>query len=341
MAIITIVGSGVMGSAMAWPASDNGHTVRLVGTPLDREIIDAAQKTGRHIKLDRTLPKNVTAYQVEQLEEAMAGADLIIGGVSSFGVPWFEENVLPKVPDGGIVLSITKGLEMQEDGTLLPFPEAMGRRQGGRISLNAVGGPCMCYELCDHRDTVVAFCGKDMETLKRLKKLLETDTYHICPTEDVPGVECAVAMKNGFALGVALAIGEKEAKGEPCLNPESALYTQGTRETLKLIRLMGGDEEAICYFSGDLYITVQAGRSRRLGVLLGKGLTYTQAREQLAGVTLESAAVDMLVAEALRRMAKDGRTDLADFPLLMHIDELLHETNTLNLPWKAMSATEK
>jgi glycerol-3-phosphate dehydrogenase (NAD(P)+) len=39
MSIITIVGAGMMGSAMSFPARDNGHQVRLVGTPLDRDII--------------------------------------------------------------------------------------------------------------------------------------------------------------------------------------------------------------------------------------------------------------------------------------------------------------
>ena len=65
MSIITIVGSGVMGSAMCWPARDNGHEVRLVGTHLDREIIDAAKKTGEHIKLKRRLPDGVLCYQIE------------------------------------------------------------------------------------------------------------------------------------------------------------------------------------------------------------------------------------------------------------------------------------
>ena len=39
MATVTIVGAGMMGSATAWPLSDNGHTVRLVGTHLDTAII--------------------------------------------------------------------------------------------------------------------------------------------------------------------------------------------------------------------------------------------------------------------------------------------------------------
>ena len=46
MSIITIVGAGMMGSAMSFPARDNGHEVRLVGTPLDREIIEHARGLG-------------------------------------------------------------------------------------------------------------------------------------------------------------------------------------------------------------------------------------------------------------------------------------------------------
>ena len=36
MAIVTIIGSVMMGSALAIPARENGHEVRLVGTQLDR-----------------------------------------------------------------------------------------------------------------------------------------------------------------------------------------------------------------------------------------------------------------------------------------------------------------
>ena len=45
MSVITIVGAGMMGSAMSYPASDKGHEVRLVGTPLDKDIIERANRT--------------------------------------------------------------------------------------------------------------------------------------------------------------------------------------------------------------------------------------------------------------------------------------------------------
>ena len=67
MAIITIVGSGMMGSAIGIPASENGHEVRLVGTPLDREIIEHARKTGWHLNMRRQLPESYKYYQFEEL----------------------------------------------------------------------------------------------------------------------------------------------------------------------------------------------------------------------------------------------------------------------------------
>ena len=45
MAVVTIVGAGMMGSALAFPARENNNEVRIVGTHLDREIIDGCIKT--------------------------------------------------------------------------------------------------------------------------------------------------------------------------------------------------------------------------------------------------------------------------------------------------------
>ena len=97
MSVITVVGSGQMGSAMSVPARDNGHEMRLVGTPLDREVIDRLRVDNYHINLKRYLPEGCKYYQFEEMQEALEGADLLIGGVSSFGAKWFEETVLPKI----------------------------------------------------------------------------------------------------------------------------------------------------------------------------------------------------------------------------------------------------
>lgn len=99
MAIVTIVGSGMMGSALAFPARENGHEVRLVGTHLDRDIIEYCRAEGRHPKFSKDFPSGVKYYQIEELDSALDGADVVIGGVSSFGVDWFGEYVLPRVKE--------------------------------------------------------------------------------------------------------------------------------------------------------------------------------------------------------------------------------------------------
>ena len=71
MKTITIIGSGMMGSALALPARENGNRVRLVGTPLDAEIIETCRKTGQHPKFERPFPEGVEYYQIEELPQLL------------------------------------------------------------------------------------------------------------------------------------------------------------------------------------------------------------------------------------------------------------------------------
>jgi glycerol-3-phosphate dehydrogenase (NAD(P)+) len=161
MKIVTIIGSGMMGSALAFPARENGNEVRLVGTPLDRDIIDACRRTGQHLKFDRPFPEGVKYYQFEQWREAVKGVDFVIGGVSSFGVDWFLTEVLEKLDPEVPVISVTKGLMNLDDGTLVSYPEYWQRelaKKGIIRTVNAIGGPCTSYELVFHDQTQVAFC---------------------------------------------------------------------------------------------------------------------------------------------------------------------------------------
>lgn len=334
MSKTTIIGAGMMGSAMCFPAADNGHEINLVGTPLDREIIAEAQESGYHKTLKRQLPDGVKCYQIEDMDEAIEGCELLIGGVSSFGVDWFGENVLPNIPKTLPVISVTKGLYADENGKLTAFPDYLASKHDcDGLSLNAIGGPCISFELADRHDTVVAFCGHDIKILEMIRSMLSTDYYHINLTTDVIGLETAVAMKNAYALGVSLAIGTAEReKGIGCpeqYNPQAGLFAQSIRETMQILKLVGGMESEIIYGAGDLYVTVFGGRTRRIGTLLGRGLTYDEARKILDGVTLESVAITKVVIEAMKKQ----NISLDQFPLLNHIYSMITSQVTVNIPW--------
>ena len=355
MSRVTIIGAGMMGSAMARPAADNGHEVRLIGTPLDDFIIDALKAGKEHPTLKRDFNGLVRAGYVRELEEAVRDSDAVVAGVSSFGVDWFAEKVLPLLPSGCLVVSITKGMRLEPDDTLRVFPHYFESVRPD-VKFVAVGGPCICFELFDRRQTMVYYCGREPEAVKKAEEIFETSYYHIVPSNDTIGVECSAALKNAYAMGVSLAVGlaEREkgitdARGiagncipgapdaNPVYNPQAALFAQSCLEMKRLVELLGGNGGLVAGLpgAGDLYVTVFGGRTRRLGTLLGRGMKYTQVREVLNGVTLEAVAIIGRVAEFLRRAGRSGKADPKDFPLMMHMDSILNEESPVAPDWEA------
>ena len=344
---IAIIGSGMMGSALAFPALENGHQVALIGTVLDDGIISECKRTNKHPKFEKPFPNGITYHYFNEWKNEVKDASFIICGVSSFGVDWFLENVLLETESNKPIISVTKGLICLDDGTLISYPDYWNKelaKKGIKREICAIGGPCTSYELVFRDKTEVAFCGENPSTLKMIKNALQTNYYNISLTKDIIGLESAVALKNGYALGVALTIGlvEKE-NGENAglhYNSQAGVFYQATKEMKKLMAIQKGSENALNIGIGDLYVTVYGGRTRQVGILLGKGYTLTEALEKLKGVTLESLVVSKRVAKAIRIKAQNGEVDLNDFPLLMHVDDIVSNGKPAELPWNKFTFEE-
>ena len=246
---ITIVGAGLMGTAVAWPLSDNGHRVRLVGTHLDGEIIRSCLESRYHPRLKRYLPDGVEPYYIEGLPQAIQGADVIVSGVSSPGVHWMGRTLAPLLWPGATVIAVTKGLESTAEGDLRVLPDVLaGEIPAGlreQVSFSAIGGPCIAGELAGRRHTCVVFTGRDPAVLQRLRQTFVTSYYHIWTSTDLIGVECCVALKNAFTLAVGLAGGMLERAGGPdeagayMHNPAAALFGESAAEMARLVALLG------------------------------------------------------------------------------------------------------
>ena len=228
------------------------------------------------------------------------------------------------------------------DGSLLTYLDIWQEKLDElhkNIPLNAIGGPCTSYELVAHDQTEVTFCGKDMSVLRMIKSAMATDYYHVSLSTDIVGVESAVALKNGYALGIALTIGlNQKAFGidsELHFNSQAAVFGQAVREMQKLLNLQGaGDLNNLVLGAGDLYVTVYGGRTRLVGILLGRGLNIDEAKAELKGVTLESLVVAERVAKAIQVKAEKGNANIEEFPLLMHIDEIITQNKEVDIPWE-------
>jgi glycerol-3-phosphate dehydrogenase (NAD(P)+) len=351
VATVSILGSGVMATALTFPLVDNGHDVRLVGTHLDRDIISSIQDTGAHPGLEREIPESVRAYQVEEIEAAFEGAEIVLSGVNSFGVRWAGERIAPLLEPGTMVISIAKGMEATAGGDLRILPDILAEqappevREG--VSWSAIAGPSIAGEVAARRDTCVVFTGLDEGALGRLAETFRTPWYHVWTSTDFVGVEACAALKNCYALGVGFAEGILERWGDaesPDRNHdyEAALFGQAAVEIGQMVRLLGGEPETTYGLAGvgDMYVTSTGGRNVRVGRLVGGGLRFSEAREKMAGVTLEGAAAIEVVGGALRELTERGSIEPTDFPLMRHLYEVVVEDRPVQMPWETFFGGE-
>jgi len=328
MAVVTIVGAGFMGTATAWPLADNGHTVRLVGTHLDGEIITSCKQKRFHPKLQRELPVGVRSYHVEEVAEALDGAEIIVSGVNSSGVHWVGRTVGAHLTPGQMIIAITKGLEADAKGELVILPDVLKAELPAnireRIPLAAVGGPCIAGELAGRRQTCVVFGSRDAEAVERLAATFRTPYYHVWTTTDLTGLEYCAALKNAYTVGVALAYGAlqkaggADGAGAHMHNLAAALFGQACTEMARVLEVAGATRAFAFGLpgAGDLFVTCVGGRTIRLGTLLGKGHSMLEAREMLAGLTLEGAEIIRNMGQAIPRLVAQGRLGVAELPLL-------------------------
>ena len=217
MSEIAIVGAGMMGSALCWPLTDNGHSVRLVGTHLDGDIITSCKKERYHPSLKRTLPGNVEPYYLEQIDQALEGAELVVCGVNSLGIRWIAGTLKPRLSSGQRLLSVTKGLEYSPEEGLRLLPdvllEGLGPSNAERVAVAAIGGPCIAGELAGRRVSCVVFASRKPEILEPLKDLFQTYYYNIWLSADIVGVELCAALKNTYTIAVGITQGILERSG--------------------------------------------------------------------------------------------------------------------------------
>jgi len=123
-------------------------------------------------------------------------------------------------------------------------------------------------------------------------------------------------------------------EGKLHYNSQAALFAQSVREMRRILALFGGMDENIVLGAGDLYVTIFGGRTRLIGTLLGRGLSFEKAMEELKGVTLESVVIAKRTAAAVRKKIAANAAKAGDFPLLLHIDDIISGGSAVNIPWK-------
>lgn len=346
MATIVVLGAGIMASSLATPLADNGHSMRLVGTHLDRDIISSIQDTGVHPNLGLRLPDGTQAFQLEDAARAFEGVDLVMSGVNSFGVRWAGEQFAALLRPGMDVIALAKGMEADSDGELTILPRVLASEipepLRSQLTFSAIAGPSIAGEVAVRRHTSVVFTGEDQKVLDSWRELFATDQYHVWTNTDFVGVEVCAATKNCYAFGAGFMNGILDALGAAGdryvnYNYGAALFGQASIEMIEFMDLLGGEPTTPLGLPGigDCFVTSMGGRNVKCGRLVGSGLTFSEARAQLPGVTLEGAAAIGVIGKALVKLTERGRVAAGSFPLLRHLYEVVGLDQAVDVPWHA------
>jgi glycerol-3-phosphate dehydrogenase (NAD(P)+) len=335
VAKLAVVGAGMMGSAMCVPLADRGHDVRLIGTPLDADIVRQLRESRRHPRLGAELPEAVRCYSDAELEAAAADADAFVLGVSSAGVGWAARALAPLLGRAARpVALLSKGLELAPDGVRLlsdVFAGAVGHA-APRCAPVAICGPCIAGELARRVPTLVVLSGSDRAEARRFADWFTTSYYLPRVSSDVRGVQICAALKNAYAMGVGLGVGLHERSGGErssvaMHNYEAAVFARAIVEMGAIVGALGGEVASVWGLagSGDLTVTCNGGRTGRFGALLGRGYSASEARALMAGATLECLEVLAVLERALDSGLLGGLAR-ADLPLLAHLIDIgLHD----------------
>lgn len=319
--LVTVLGAGYMGSAMAHVAAMRGHDVRLWGTWLDDELIAAVEGKQAHPRIKMPLHARVTPFRHAKLAEALAGAELVVHGVSSEGAVPVMTKAAAHVPDVPIV-SVTKGFLEGKDGKMHRIDEIVAETLGRKVRFVHAAGPAKAIEIARSVLTWMFFAAAEIADAKTATDALGGDHLRITASDDIAGAEICSAMKNAYATGLGIWDG---LVGPDCHNARAACFQQAVFEMATLVKAGGGkvDTAYAAPGVGDLHVTAAAGRNRAFGEGVGKGTPAKQVASEMAAKSQLTEGYPAI--RSAWRWAREKGVPESELPLLAALHAVVWE----------------
>ena len=169
----------------------------------------------------------------------------------------------------------------------------------GDIPTAVLSGPSFATEVARGLPTAVTIASENSETARCFSDLFHSEVFRAYTHDDVVGVEVGGAVKNVMAIAAGIADGLGFGA-----NTRAALITRGLAEIIRLGNVLGACQETFMGLAGlgDLVLTCtdDQSRNRRLGLLLGKGISLEDASYQI-GQTIEGIRTATEVAALAAR----------------------------------------
>ena len=315
---ILIVGAGAMGAAFSIPLLDNGHSVALT-EPYNLRLLEKLNSKKKiHPSLNINLPKKLKIIKFSN-ETLSRKWDLIVIAVSSLGIDLIGKN-LSKIKNKTHILVLTKGLKLE--GRNLISMSSLLKKYNKNLNVSVLKGPCLANELAKKVRSFTVIANKNINTTKKIGKLISTNYYQTEFSRDVNGVEFLSAIKNIYSM--IIGAGQWH-------NTSSALFRKSIDEMKYLSNYFKGKKKTVYGLAGlgDLYVSAMGGRNSKMGEYLGKGYTFTQAKKKfMRNDTVEGADLAKEIAPFVFKKINKRR-----IPLMISLLEAIVKNKKLKIKY--------
>ena len=268
---ILIIGGGAMGSAFTVPCLENNNKVTITEPYSKLFIRNLSSKNKFHSALRMNLPKKLKFRKFSDglLKEKF---DLIAIALSLSGIN-FIGNQLKKLNIKTPILVLTKGLKYEKKSKRILTISELLKKTYNVSNISILKGPCLAKELARKKQTSVIVASKNINTAKKIGKMISTNYYLTEFSKDIIGVEVCSAIKNIYSM----IIGAGQS-----LNASSNLFQKSVIEMSYLTKYFKGKEETTLGLAGvgDLYVSAAGGRNSKMGSYLGKGFNFKTAKKR-------------------------------------------------------------
>lgn len=277
--VITIIGAGSYGTAIAIALARNGNQVVLWGHN-PKHIHDLQINRSNMMNLPNIFFPSSLHIEIS-LSKALNYSRNILIAVPSYVFRVVLMKFKLKLNSNIRIIIASKGLD-PETGRLLQ--DVVRDVLGNDIPISVISGPTFARELAIGLPTAIALASTDIEFGCYVQDLLNSiKNLRVYKNTDIIGVQIAGAVKNVIAIGVGISDGMGFGS-----NARTALITRGLAEMTRLGIAMGSTIDAFIGLAGlgDLVLTCtdNQSRNRRFGVLLGQGIDTNYAKKNIGQV---------------------------------------------------------
>ncbi len=278
---LSVLGAGSYGTALALAVASKGPEFKVKLWARSQEQAELMQRERQNAKYlpGIVLPPNLEVT-ADLAQTAAFSRDLLLVVPSSAFTATLQA-IKPFLTGSQRIAFATKGLE---HGSGAFLSQVIVRELAPlNLPVAALSGPTFARELARGLPTAIACAGTDPTFVAELCQLMHTPTFRVYASSDLLALQLGGAVKNVIAIGAGMSDGLGYGA-----NARTALISRGLAEMIRLGVALGASERGFMGLSGlgDLMLTCtdNQSRNRRLGVMLGQGLTAPEALRQIGQV---------------------------------------------------------